>query len=306
MEYIHLCLLLVLVILILLLLFKSNKQDKSSANILIQNEISNLNSQLANRLDNLNIRLGQIDEANRNLSEVSRDMANFQQKLLNPIIRGGIGEVILENLLKQILPKENFSIQHRFSNGERVDALITIADNTKLSIDAKFPMSNFHNLVKASSDEERKRCRKIFLQDVRKHIDDISKKYIRQAEGTLDYAFMYIPAENIYYEITANSDSDSIFDYSIERKVIPVSPNTLYAYLQTVSLGIRGLKIEKHVREVLERISQLRGDVNNLKDSFRTMGTHITNTHSSYIKTNESLTKLSTTLDIIESKTTEE
>ena len=170
------------------------------------------------------------------MSEIGRGMKELQDFLKNPKLRGNIGEQVLNELLKQYLPKESFNLQYVFKSGERVDAAIKTSAGI-IPVDSKFPMENFRKMGRANTVENKTLFEKKFVQDVKKHIDDISKKYILTEEGTIDYALMYIPSEAVYYEVVNNS---SLFDYAGVKRVLPVSPTTFYAYLKAILMSFEG------------------------------------------------------------------
>jgi DNA recombination protein RmuC len=234
-------------------------------------------------------RLGQLEQANQRIldlgSSLGREVGSLQSILQAPKIRGGLGEYFLGDLLEQVLGAEFYSLQYPFKKGERVDAVVRLAQGL-IPIDAKFPLENFRRSLSADSDNEKKSFRKEFLKDVRKHIDQIADKYLVPDEGTLDFALMYIPAENVYYE-TIVRDEDlgekgSLSEYAQNKKVIPVSPNTLYIYLSSIARGLQGLKIESHAQEILENIQRLSVDLEKFDDEYRKMGGHLKNSLASY------------------------
>ena len=223
--------------------------------------------------------LGELDKATREIKELGQSVSKLDNLLRAPKLRGGFGEFLLEDLLRQVLPADHFSIQHRFRNGSVVDAVISTSDRLT-PVDSKFPLENFRKMSDAVTDEERRQHQRAFLNDVRKHIDCIADKYILPDEGTFPFALMYIPAENIYYEIILNreqSGNDGIYSYAMERKVIPVSPNSFYAYLLVITLGLHGLKIGERAAEIQNSLIGMQGDVARLRDLFDTLGTHLEN-----------------------------
>ena len=227
--------------------------------------------------------LGTLEEANRRLFEVGRDIASLQEILRPPKLRGGLGELLLEDLLRQVLPAEHLEFQHTFTSGHRVDAVVRLGGGL-VPIDAKFPLENFRRWLDAEDDAERSRCRRAFAADVRRHVDAIADRYILPAEGTLDFALMYIPAENVFYEIVVKDESKEgadILDHALQRRVIPVSAGSFYAYLQVIALGLRGLRIEQRAREIMEQMGGLRGEIDRLRDAYRLVGRHIGNAAAS-------------------------
>src|SRR3989339_1801427 len=202
----------------------------------IQNLDKNTNSRLDNAakaIKDVYGRLGEVAESTKQVNEVAKDISSLQEILRAPKIRGGMGELFLSDLLKQVLPTAHYELQYHFKSREAVDAVIFL--NKKLvPIDSKFPLENFQKIVGANSEDDKISAKKQFVRDVKKHIDAIRTKYILPDEGTFDFALMYIPAENVYYEIIIKDenldDSKGLFKYAIENKVIPVSPNSFYGY----------------------------------------------------------------------------
>src|SRR5437870_12575593 len=195
-----------------------------------------------------------------------------------------MGELFLNDLLAQILPPEHFRLQHHFKNGDAVDAVILIGANF-VPVDSKFPLENFRRVVEAATESERIAARKQFLRDVKRHVDAIATKYILCDEGTYDFALMYVPAENVYYETIIKEDvgeDRQLFSYALAKRVIPVSPNSFYAYVQTILLGLRGMKVEERAQEILGELSRLRGDFAKIQENFRVLGRHLANASGSY------------------------
>jgi DNA recombination protein RmuC len=254
--------------------------------------LSETNRTVGERLDNaarvisdVRQQLGQLEESSRRIMDLGRDMTSLQQILQPPKMRGSLGELFLSDLLAQILPADHYRLQHRFKSGEAVDAVVILRGGM-VPIDAKFPLENFRRSLSAESDDDKKAARRAFVKDVKGHIDDISAKYIRMDEGTFDFALMYIPAENVYYETIIKDDESagdaSLFGYALKRRVIPVSPNSFYAYLQTVILGLKGMRIEEGAREILEGLSRLHKEFEAFSEAFRLVGQHLENCSKKY------------------------
>ncbi|OIO03315.1 hypothetical protein COY52_10930 [Candidatus Desantisbacteria bacterium CG_4_10_14_0_8_um_filter_48_22] len=228
--------------------------------------------------------LGAMKEATKRVEELGKGLSDLQQILSPPKLRGNLGELFLEELLSQVLPGA-YEMQHRFKTGDVVDAVIK-AGNRFVPVDAKFPLENFKRVVESRTEDERLSCRKKFLSDVKKHVDDIAEKYILPDEGTYDFAMMYIPAENVYYEsITRDEmpgEDKGIFPYAISRKVIPVSPNSFYAYLQVIALGLKGMTLEKSAQQVLQNLSRLEGDLKRFREDFEVLGRHLKDAQGKY------------------------
>lgn len=239
--------------------------------------------------------LGQLTEKTQRLAEIGKDIASLQDILRSPKLRGNIGELFLGDLLAQILPPDHFKLQHGFQGGETVDAVVALKAGL-VPVDAKFPLENFQRVVKAESDDEKKVARRAFLQDVKKHVDAIAKKYIRPDEGTFDFALMYIPAENVYYETIIKDDDlggdGALFEYALKKRVIPVSPNSFYAYLQTVLLGLKGMRIEESAREVIDQLSRVHVEFTRFGEAFRLVGAHLDNSRAKYDEAQKRLEKV--------------
>jgi DNA recombination protein RmuC len=257
------------------------------------------------RLDNAAKVVGDLREKVGQIHEVGKAAADLVNILRAPKLRGGIGELFLGDLLSQILPPEHYELQHRFKSGEAVDATVTVGTRL-VPVDAKFPLENFRRVVEAGTEQERAAARKVFMRDVKKHVDAIADKYILPDEGTYDFALMYVPAENVYNETIIKDDGASagderpLFSYALERRVIPVSPNSFYAYLQTVLLGLRGMRVEQQAQEILASLARLRGDFDKMEENFRVLGKHLTNATGSYSETEKTLAKFDAKLSQVE------
>ncbi len=305
--------------LVLLIYFLLRRKTADTGSLMLQQRIDNLNSQLLNQLNTItqqvnerlkesaeitqmsnktvgerldraamvvndvNKRLGQLDEANKHIYEVGKDIASLQEILRAPKLRGGLGELFLGDLLAQILPPQHFSLQYQFKNGERVDAAILLRDNKIVPVDSKFPLENFKKMLEAKNETEKLAANKQFINDIKKHIDKIAELYILPDEGTFDFALMYIPAENVYYESIVRGEGEhNLMHYAYDKKVIPVSPNTFYVYLQSILLGLRGLQIERGAKEILQNLSRLRVDFSKFYKDFELVGTHLSHARNSY------------------------
>jgi DNA recombination protein RmuC len=225
--------------------------------------------------------LGELREATAKVFDVGRSVSQLHDILRAPKLRGGLGEFFLADLLTQVLPAEHVTLQHGFKSGERVDAAIRLGDGL-VPIDAKFPLEDFRRMLDAPDDDARARSRKAFVARVRKHVDDVATKYILPDEDTYDFALMYIPAENVFYEAIVREEGRELLSYALAQKVIPVSPSTLYAYLQAIVLGLRGMRIEAQAQEVLAQLGRLEGDLGKLREDMRLVGRHLGNAQQCY------------------------
>lgn len=305
---------------------EQKKQESEKNNVDIASNISNqiqllansFSSSLNNIQKSVDQRLGEntnrLDNASRSYSEVQKQLAHLQNEvkrvhevgkdisslheiLRAPKVRGVMGEIWLEKLLSQMLPTNHYEIQHVFKSGEKVDAVIKL-QNYMISVDSKFPLENFKKAVECQEEDEKNNFKKQFGQDVKKHIQSISEKYILPDEGTIDFALMYVPAENVYYEIVShNFGNVSLFDYAIEKKVIPVSPNTFYAYLGTIIMGLKGMKVEENAKLILQNLSKLSIEFIKIRRDFESLGTHIRNAQNKYEITDKRMGKFENQLE---------
>ena len=229
--------------------------------------------------------LGQVAEMATRMESLGREIEELQGILKAPKLRGNMGESSLEEFLRQVLPPGAFEIQHRFAGGQAVDAVIRLRDHL-VPVDAKFPLESFQRMVGAEDDAARKGARKEFEKSVKGRIDEIADKYIRPGEGTFEFALMYIPAENVYYEVIIKDDNlggqTSLLAYATSRRVVPVSPNSFFAYLSTIATGLKGMQVEERAREILVEIGKLQREFSKFGEAFRLVGRHLQSASGKY------------------------
>lgn len=247
--------------------------------------------------------LGRLQESTRKVEEVGRSVATLQDLLRSPKMRGGLGEFFLAELLTQILPGDSFALQYEFQDGKTVDAIIRLGDKM-VPVDSKFPLDSFQRMGQAVTEEERAQWRKEMVSKVKMHIDSIAEKYIRPTEGTFDFALMYIPAENVYYETILKdeglSDEKSLFQHAIRRQVIPVSPNSFYAYLQVILQGLREKRIGQQAKEILENLQKLQKEMAAIREDFDRAGKQLGYARESFEKADKHLSKFEGQLTSVE------
>ncbi len=272
----------------LLLVTQSVQKTTEQMNQQLSAQTSTIGSRLDNAakvIGDLQKSQGQLLQATEEMKQLGSSVTQLENLLKAPKLRGGLGELMLEDLLKQILPATSYATQHRFRNGSLVDAIIRTA-NGIIPIDAKFPLENFRKMIDAQNDAEKKSFYKLFVNDVKKHIDAIAQKYILQDEGTFDFALMYIPAENIYYETIIKNElfdnKNELYEYAASRRVFSVSPNTLYPQLHVIALGFKGMEVEKSAKEIIQNLARLQGDLQKFSEDFETVGKHLTNAKNKY------------------------
>src|SRR5580765_5643292 len=230
--------------------------------------------------------------------EVSRGLSSAQQSLESVLggakTRGILGEVTLDRLLEDSLPGSQYGTQYRFASGEAVDAVIFLRDRKLLAVDSKFPLEAFRRIEKDGDD-----ARRAFAVAVKGHADSIAKKYICPEENTLDLALMFVPSETVYYELLQTSDSKGqpLDEYCREKRIVAVSPNTLYAHLSVIAMGLRGMQIEENARRLANGLFGLKKQFENFSSVFGKIGTHLNHAQQSYQEADKRFDKASTSLE---------
>jgi len=224
----------------------------------------------------------QLHEGLKGMHDSVKSVVSFQDLFRNPKLRGQWGEMSLEASLAQYFPKDRYLIQHYFTSGEAVDAVLRLPNDILLPIDSKFNWDNFQKLVNADNDIHRDGYRKLFYSDVKKKIDEISSKYILPAEGTTDFALMFVPAETVYYEIINNMKDVDVADYARKKKVILVSPNTFALSVSAIQHWYRDVHINQKTRSIIKKLESIVADSAKLADNFRKLGGHLSNAQSAY------------------------
>lgn len=249
--------------------------------------------QLNQRLDNAATVIKDVGREVGQMSEIGRSMKELQDFLKSPKLRGNIGEQVLKDLISQMFPKNSFHIQYQFKSGERVDAAIR-TDAGILPIDSKFPMENFQKIIKAENNLDKGIAQKDFAKDIKKHIEDIAKKYILPEEGTMDFALMYVPSESVYYELVQMLE---VMDFAKQSRVYVVSPTTLYAHLQTILLSFEGKKIERESRDLFKMLRALKVDFHKVEENMVILGKHINNASSQFNNVNTGFNQIGQKID---------
>lgn len=245
-------------------------------------------------LSEIQQKLGSLQAAATQMQEIGKEVSSLKSILHAPKLRGNFGEYLLYNLLKDTLPPKNFAVQYQFSDGSAVDAIIRLGKNI-ISVDSKFPLESFERYLTSKDSESKKKAKTEFTRSVKGRIDEISKKYIRPQEGTFDFALMYIPSESVYYEILTNDTQKGyeLFDYAMKSRVIPVSPNTFYAYLMAIVYGLKGMKIEEQAESIIKKISGIQKSFTDLTEEIATLGKHLTNAGTKFSEVKEKAEKIS-------------
>jgi DNA recombination protein RmuC len=242
-------------------------------------------------MERIHKQLGEFQELSRGLSETQHSLETV---LGGAKTRGIFGEVTLERLLQDSLPRGQYEIQHRFSSGEVADAVVFLRDRKFFAIDSKFPLDAFRR-IETEGDE----ARRAFVVAVKGHADAIARKYIVPNENTLELALMFVPSEGVYYELLMSQDSkgQALDAYCRERKAIAVSPNTLYAHLCVIAMGLRGMQIEENAKRLAAGLAGLQKQLDIFADVFQKLGTHLKNAQQSHAEADKRFEKAQITLD---------
>ncbi len=272
---------------------KSMQHSLDATSSTVNDSLTRSTKDIYDRLTHATDVIGELKKEAGAFAEVSRSMKDLQDFLKSPKLRGNIGESVLNDLLSQIFPKSNYSLQYSFKSGEKVDAVIK-TDAGLLPIDSKFAMENYQKMAAADNKIDKEVFTRAFARDLKKHFSDISTKYILPGEGTLDFALMYIPSESVYYELARDAD---LMDYARSLRVYPVSPNTMYATLQTILLSFEGKKIESRAKEVFTLLRSLSRDYEKTSAHLATLGSHLTNAYNKYSEVETSMGQIGQKLD---------
>jgi len=253
----------------------------------VTQQLQNNTGQMGSRLDNaarviqdVQNKLGELGKATQEIKELGQSVSKLEEMLKAPKLRGGLGELLLEDLLKQVLPSNAYDMQYRFKNGQTVDAIIRTAGGM-VPVDSKFPLENFQKMLESKSDQEKRTALRTFRSDVKKHIDAVSEKYILPDESA--------PEEN------------GLYNYAMKKRVVPVSPNSFYAHLRVIALGLKGLQIERSAKEILQNLDRLGSELQKFSDLFETLGTQLTNAKNNFDKADKQLSGLTEKFKSIQS-----
>lgn len=249
-----------------------SREDRRDLLVSLQRNTEAVNE----RLDNAARVISQVQRNLGEMSEIGKGIRTLQDFLQSPKLRGGLGEEVLKEMIGQTFPKNAFHLQYSFKSGVKVDAVLK-TEAGLLCIDSKFPMENFSHMLSGQTESDRMAAKKAFISDVKKHIDDISRKYILPEEGTMDFALMYIPSESVYYECV---NIPEVSGYARHARVYPVSPNTLYAHLQVLLLSFEGKDLEAKSREVFKMLRAVQKDYTKIEEGLGTLQRHLTNAYN--------------------------
>jgi len=297
------------------MLKKGPNSAEQQSNVMIQQQLSELSRMMDSKLGDsqkavqhqfsesakiirdVTERLTRLDETNKQVINITDQLKNLQDILKNPKQRGVLGEYYLETVLKNVLPPGSYQMQYPFENGDIVDAVIFVKDKI-IPIDSKFSLENYNRMLEADSTESRERYEKAFSQDLKNRIDETAK-YVRPQEKTMEFAFMFIPSEAVYYDLLVNkvgamqSSTRNLINYAAgEKKVLIVSPTTFLAYLQTVLQGLKALQIEESAKEIKKQVGNLERHLGSYQLYMQKLGNHITTTVNTYNSASKEFKKI--------------
>jgi DNA recombination protein RmuC len=261
----------------------SNQQDRilEMVDRNISTNIANMQQMFQETTSSLNLRLdkaahviGQVNRELGSMSEIGRNLKDFQAFLTAPKLRGNLGEQILYDAMSQVFSSHQYTTQFKFKDGQIVDAVIKTND-ALIPIDSKFPMESFRFMCQAQTQEDQDRCKREFIKTVKKHISDVGKKYILPQEKTVDFAVMYIPSENVYYEIIVNNEE--ILDFAKQSNVLLVSPNSFFHFLRVILMGLERTKIQEEAQKIWELLKSLQQESLKVNESLTLVNRHLTN-----------------------------
>jgi DNA recombination protein RmuC len=253
----------------------------------IANELKNTREQIGH----IQKQLGEFQELGRGISSATKSLEGI---LGGAKTRGLLGEVTLERLLEDSLPPSQYAMQYRFSSGEAADAVIFLRDKKLVAVDSKFPLDAFRRIEAEGAEAKR-----AFATAVKGHADSIARKYIVPNEGTLDLALMFVPSESVYYELLMTHDAkgEPLDSYCRGKCIIAVSPNTLYAHLCVIHLGLRGMQIEENAMRISSGLSGIQKNIASFTEVFEKLGTHLKNAQQTYSDADKKLEKTQNTMD---------
>jgi DNA recombination protein RmuC len=303
-----------IVIFLLLKNYKREPEKDSGQLLMLQQQINQISQVLDTKLSESNKttqfqfaestkiigdvreRLAKLDETNRQVVSFADQLKNLQDILKNPKQRGILGEYYLETVLKNVLPPSSFQMQYSFKDGNIVDAVVFV-DKRIIPIDSKFSLENYNRILETNEPEAKKKFETAFVNDLKVRIDETSK-YVRPEENTMDFAFMFIPSEAVYYDLLINKvgavteDTNNLIHYAGKKKVVIVSPTSFLAYLQTVLQGLRNQKISEQAQTIIKEVEKLGKHLFTYSEYTRRLGQHLDSAVSSYNKANTEFTKI--------------
>ncbi len=300
--------------LVIFLLLRKKPEKQSEALVMLQQQLSNISQVLDNKLSestkaiqsqfgqsakiirDVTEKLTRLDETNKQVVSFADQLRNLQDILKNPKQRGVLGEYYLETVLKNVLPPGSYQMQYEFKDGSIVDAAIFVAKRI-IAVDSKFSLENYNRILEAGEPADKKRYQSAFISDLKNRIEETAK-YVKPEENTMDFAFMFIPSEAVYYDLLINKvgavsdDTNNLIYFAGKKKVIIVSPTSFLAYLQTVLQGLKNQKISEQAQEVIKQVERLGRHLGIYSEYMKKMGNHLGTTVGAYNKASREFNKV--------------
>lgn len=304
----------IIIIVLIAIMFSFLKRKPNESFLLLQQQLNHISQVLDSKLAESNKtmqtqfhesarvigdvreRLARLDETNRQVVGFADQLQNLQDILKNPKQRGILGEYYLETVLKNVLPPGSYQMQYSFKDGTIVDAAVII-DKRIIPIDSKFSLDNYNRMLECRDPNEKKKYESAFVNDLKARIEETSK-YVKPEEKTMDFAFMFIPSEAVYYDLLINKvgaiveDTNNLIYYASKKKVVIVSPTSFLAYLQTVLQGLRSQKISEEAQLIIKRVEDLRKHIFTYSEYLNRLGQHLNTTVSTYNKAGKEFEKI--------------
>jgi len=291
-----------------------SRSGKDQSLVMLQNQLNELNRTMDSKIGestkamqhqfgesakiirDVTERLTRLDETNKQVVTFADQLKSLQDILKNPKQRGILGEYYLETVLKNVLPPGSYETQYAFSDGVIVDAIVKVGERI-IPVDSKFSLENYNRILESKDSGERKKHESAFVQDLKNRIDETAK-YVKPEENTMDFAFMFIPSEAVYYDLLINKvgavtdDTNTLISYAGTKRVIIVSPTSFLAYLQTVLQGLKNQKISEQAREITKQVERLGKHLFTYQDHMSRLGKNIGTTVSAYNRASKELGKI--------------
>lgn len=280
--------------------FKDAHQNDKSM-VLINQNMQGMQQKLDKATDAINERLTNaakvIMSVQKELGTVQERFKGFEEfnELLHPKLRGNIGEQILADMLAQVFSTDHYALQFKFKDGQTVDAIIR-SNAGILPIDSKFPLENFKQMTRATADDERAAAKKEFAKAVKRHIDDIGRKYILPEEGTVNFAVMYVPSENVYYQMLTDDENDML-EYARTKNIVVTSPHGFFNFLRVVLMGLERGKLQEQAQKIWDILKGVQQETDRFGDTLGVLARHITNAKGAMDMVNTSYSKLTGKID---------
>ncbi len=296
------------------LLLRKKPEKQSDALVMLQQQMNHITQVLDSKLSestkviqaqfgqstkiiqDVTEKLTRLDETNKQVVSFADQLRNLQDILKNPKQRGVLGEYYLETVLKNVLPPGSYQMQYPFKDGTIVDAVVFV-DKRIIPIDSKFSLENYNRILETNNPEEKRKYERAFVNDLKIRIDETSK-YVKPEENTMDFAFMFIPSEAVYYDLLINKvgavtdDTNNLIYYAGKKKVIVISPTSFLAYLQTVLQGLRNQKISEQAKEIINHVERLGRHLGTYSEYMKKIGNHLGTTVNTYKKAHKEFAKI--------------